>query len=99
LHLRWVQLDLIFADRDVGSASKRALRGTVVRLPLYRLSKPCRLGVATGAGLGIAAQVFLVWVIIGHIMPFFGLELLDVAQSVADFNLPARLGQLFGVSL
>jgi hypothetical protein len=55
--------------------------------------------VAAGAALGIAAQVFLVWVIIGHVMPFFGLELLDMARGVAAFNLPARVGQLFGVSL
>jgi hypothetical protein len=55
--------------------------------------------VATGAALGIAAQVFLVVVIIGYVMPFFGLELLDMARDVADFNLPARVGQLFGVSL
>jgi hypothetical protein len=32
-------------------------------------------------------------------MPFFGLELLDMARDVAAFNLPARAGQLFGVSL
>jgi hypothetical protein len=31
-------------------------------------------------------------------MPFFGLELLDLARGVAGFNLPARVGQLFGVS-
>jgi hypothetical protein len=29
----------------------------------------------------------------------FGLELLDMARGVADFNLPARVGLLFGVSL
>ena len=52
-----------------------------------------------GAALGIAAQAFLVWVIIGYVMPFFGLELLGMARDVADFNLPARVGQLFGVSL
>jgi hypothetical protein len=55
--------------------------------------------VAAGAALGIAAQIFLVWVIIGHAMPFFGLELLEMARGVADFNLPARVGQVFGVSL
>jgi hypothetical protein len=55
--------------------------------------------VAGGAALGIAAQAFLVWVIIGHVMPFFGLELLDTARNVAAFNLPARVGQLFGMSL
>ena len=55
--------------------------------------------VAGGAALGIAAQAFLVWVIIGHVMPFFGLELLDTARNVAAFNLPARVGQLFGVNL
>jgi hypothetical protein len=47
----------------------------------------------------MTAQVFLVWVIIGHVMPFFGVELLDMAQGVADFNLPARVGRLVGVSL
>jgi hypothetical protein len=30
---------------------------------------------------------------------FFGLELLDMAHDVAALNLPARVGQLFGVSL
>jgi hypothetical protein len=55
--------------------------------------------VAAGAALGIAAQAFLVIVIIGYVMPFFGLELLDMARDVAAFNLPARVGQLFGVSL
>jgi hypothetical protein len=37
--------------------------------------------------------------IIGYVMPFFGLELLGVARDVAAFNLPARVGQLFGVTL
>jgi len=54
---------------------------------------------AAGAALGIAAQVFLVVVIIGYVMPFFGLELLGMARDVAAFNLPARVGQQFGVSL
>ena len=26
-------------------------------------------------------------------MPFFGLEFLDMAQGVTDFNLPARVGR------
>jgi len=30
-------------------------------------------------------------------MPFFGLELLGLARDVAAFNLPARVGHLFGV--
>jgi hypothetical protein len=34
-----------------------------------------------------------------YVMPFFGPELLDMARDVAAFNLPARVGQLFGVSL
>jgi hypothetical protein len=55
--------------------------------------------IATGAALGIAAQVFLVWVMIGHVMPLFGPELLGIARDVAAFNLPARLGHLLGVSL
>jgi hypothetical protein len=55
--------------------------------------------VAAGAALGVAAQAFLVVVIIGYVMPFFGLELLQMARDVAAFNLPARVGQLFGVGL
>jgi hypothetical protein len=48
--------------------------------------------VAAGAALGIVSQIVLVWFIIGHVMPFFGRELLDMARGVADFNLPARVG-------
>jgi hypothetical protein len=55
--------------------------------------------VAAGAALGIAAPALLVVLVIGYIMPFFGLELLGVARDVAAFNLPARVGKLFGVSL
>ena len=47
----------------------------------------------------MAAQALLVVVIIGYVLPLFGLELLDVARDLATFNLPARVGQLFGVSL
>jgi hypothetical protein len=32
-------------------------------------------------------------------MPFFGLELLDMARDLAAFNLPGWVGKLFGVSL
>jgi hypothetical protein len=37
--------------------------------------------------------------IIGYVTPFFGLELIRMARDVAAFNLPARVGQLFGVGL
>jgi len=55
--------------------------------------------VAAGATLGIAAQAFLVVIILGYVMPFFGLELLGMARDVAAFNLPARVGQPFGANL
>jgi|GEM_PF-2461173 len=48
-----------------------------------------------GAGLGIAAQAFLAWGLIFHLMPWIGLDLLDMARAVATFDLPARVGQLF----
>jgi hypothetical protein len=78
------------------------------KLPVARAVPPFdRAWIATvltlqtvgGAILGIAAQAVLVVVIIGYVMPFFGLELLDMARDVATFNLPMRVGQLFGVSL
>ena len=55
--------------------------------------------VAVGGALGIAAQAFLALVIIRYILPWVGLDLLTIAQKVAAFNLPARVGQLFGVGL
>jgi hypothetical protein len=55
--------------------------------------------VVLGAALGVAAQALLAIGIIGYVMPFLGLELLDMARDLATFNLPVRVGQLFGVSL
>ena len=52
-----------------------------------------------GRGLRHCGPVFLVVVIIGYILPWFGTDLLNIARGVADFNLPARVGRLFGVSL
>jgi hypothetical protein len=48
-----------------------------------------------GVGLGIAAQAFLAIGIIGYVLPWLGLHLLDVARSVAVFNLPERVWVLF----
>jgi hypothetical protein len=48
---------------------------------------------------GIAAQVILIIGIVGYVMPWLGFGLLDMARSIAEFNLPARIGELFGASL
>ena len=74
-------------------------RGGVLKWDRHWIATVLTAQVAVGAALGIAAQVFLVWVIIGYVMPLFGLELLGMAHDVAAFNLPAQVGQLFGVSL
>jgi hypothetical protein len=74
-------------------------RGGVLKWDRHWIATLLTAQVAAGAALGIAAQVFLVWVIIGYVMPFFGLELLGMARDVAAFNLPARVAHLFGVSL
>jgi hypothetical protein len=74
-------------------------KGGVLKWDRHWIAALLTTQVAAGAALGIAAQMFLVVVIIGYIMPFFGLELLDMARDVAAFNLPARVGQLSGVSL
>jgi hypothetical protein len=74
-------------------------RGGVLKWERAWIAAVLTFQAGAGAALGIAAQVFLVVVILGYIMPFFGLELLDMARDVAAFNLPARMGQLFGVSL
>lgn len=46
--------------------------------------------VFVGGGLGLAAQAFLAYGIIWHVLPQFGLHILDVAHDLADFNLPER---------
>jgi hypothetical protein len=74
-------------------------RGGVLKWDRHWIAAVLTAQVAAGAALGIVAQVVFVVVIIGYVMPFFGLELLDMARDVAAFNLPARMGQLFGVSL
>jgi hypothetical protein len=48
-----------------------------------------------GAFLGIAAQAFLAWGLIFHVMPWIGLDLLDMARAVAAFDLPMQLWQIF----
>jgi hypothetical protein len=48
-----------------------------------------------GVALGIAAQALLVWGLIFHIMPWIGLDLLEMARAVAAFDVPARIGTLF----
>jgi hypothetical protein len=74
-------------------------RGKVPKFDRTWIATALTSQIGLGAALGIAAQMFLVVAIIGYVMPFFGLELLGMARGVADFNLPARVGQLFGVSL
>ena len=46
-----------------------------------------------GGLLGIAAQGFLVYVVIGVVLPWFGLDLLELARAVAVLDLP---GQVLG---
>jgi hypothetical protein len=53
------------------------------------------LQIVVGVILGVAAQALLVVVVIGYVMPWLGLGLLDMARDVAAFNLPLRIGQPF----
>jgi hypothetical protein len=43
----------------------------------------------SGAVLGIAAQAVLAWGLIFHVMPWIGLDLLEMARAVAEFDVPA----------
>jgi hypothetical protein len=47
--------------------------------------------VFVGALLGIAAQFVLAIGVIFYVLPWMGLELLDTARAVAEFDLPIRV--------
>jgi hypothetical protein len=51
--------------------------------------------VFVGAFLGIAAQFVLAIGLIFYVLPWMGLELLDTARAVAEFDLPMRLLRLW----
>jgi hypothetical protein len=71
-------------DDDVAatSLSHPAYQEMVVEAsPAFYLEHLKRLG-----DNGITARVFLIVIVIGYVMPFFGLELLDTARDVAAFN-------------
>ena len=53
---------------------------------------------AFGGILGIALQGLLAVLIVGYVMPHLGIGLLDLANALIDFDLPARVGHLFRVS-
>ena len=44
-----------------------------------------------GAILGIVVQFALVYAVFGYVMPWLGLELLDMARALAAFDLPGKL--------
>jgi hypothetical protein len=44
-----------------------------------------------GAILGIVVQFALIYAVFGYVMPWLGLELLDMARTVAAFDLPGKL--------
>ena len=95
----WWKTALGFSLRNAVTTSINPA-SSFLMVPAPHVNRPAYPdGHSPRAALGIATQAFLVWVIIGHVMPFFGLELLDMARGVAAFNLPARVGQFFGVNL
>lgn len=51
-----------------------------------------------GILFGIATQFFLLYVVIGLILPVFGFDLLDLARWVAEAGLPGQMMGLLGVA-
>ena len=54
------------------------------------------LQIIGGMILAVAAQALMVIGLIGYVMPWFGLGLLDMTRAVAAFDLPKRAWQLLG---
>jgi Domain of unknown function (DUF4062) len=55
--------------------------------------------VAVGVILGLVGQAFLAVGLIGYVMPWLGISLLDLARHVGDLNLPMRVWQVLGGTL
>jgi hypothetical protein len=53
------------------SCATSPARGGVLKWDRHWIATVLIAQVSAGAALGIAAQAFLVWVIIGYVMPFF----------------------------
>jgi hypothetical protein len=49
------------------------------------------LQIVGGALLGITVQMFVAIAVLVYVMPWLGLELLDMARAVAAFDLPGKL--------
>jgi hypothetical protein len=71
-------------------------RGNVPKFDRAWVATVLTAQVAAGAALGIAAQIVLSVGLIGYVLPFFGLELLEMARDVAALDLPALIGHFFG---
>jgi hypothetical protein len=51
-----------------------------------------------GGLLGIAAQVFLAYIVIGLVLPWFGLDLLELARAVVALDLPGHVIGVFATT-
>jgi hypothetical protein len=51
---------------------------------------------AIGAALGIAAQVALITLFVGKVMPAIGFDILDIVRWVSRLDLPSYIHHLFG---
>jgi hypothetical protein len=63
----------------------------------HRIQIAALLGsqVVVGVALGIAAQASLVFILLRYAMPSLGIGLLEMARSIAAFDLPGRMIGLF----
>jgi hypothetical protein len=76
--------------------SKMPIGRSVPKLDRSSVALVLTLQFTLGVMLGGAAQAFLAWIVFFKAMPVVGLGLLDMTRKVAAFDLPERVGQLFG---
>jgi len=83
----------------IGGAIGGLLTWLTTGLPGWLSSTIASLQSVGGAILGLLAQFLLAYAVLVYVMPWLGLNLLDMARGLAALDLPVRLFRQLGMAL